>query len=256
MLWNEFLNKLSDAKHAKLNKGLSVPAITTLIYSGAFDDSVQDLTPANRLDTYLKMYQEVREALDSDAKLPSRKKGDVLRIADITGDITLALWRSQSNPLTDFDLLNSDNVTKWLKFHHGFEKHHHEVVKWHIPSSEKYGKKPGHLIDKWSWVFENDYLYDAYSRRDSKIDLMVFGVVIDPEIKIYQGYKERLAFKIFTGREYTDEITMWPDSEDGKISDVTKQMIVTGAVGLAVVKPSKFAGKKTGTIQKFHRFVI
>jgi hypothetical protein len=254
MLWTEFVAKAKKSKEKGISFRLSVPTIVTLIYSGAFDSSDPTITPSNRLDKYREMYDQIKNALESEAQLPGKTKTEILGIRDITGDVSLALWRAQTNPLTDFDILGSDKVAEWLKMNHGFERvTDGNFIKWRVlPTRER---RELHLVDRWSWVFKKSDAYNMYSAKYPKVDLTLFGIVIDPQIKIYQGSKERLTFKIFTGREYTDELTMWP-SEDGKISDANKSVIVNGAVGLCIVKPNMFAGRQSGTVYKFYRSLL
>ena len=66
MLWADFIDQLKAAKKAKM-KGLSVPAISTLLFGGAMDSMMPpDFKPT--VDNYKALYEQVKAALKSKAQ--------------------------------------------------------------------------------------------------------------------------------------------------------------------------------------------
>lgn len=248
MEWNSFLGKVKDAKKAGIATGISVPAIATLIYMGSFDNYI-DPSNINNLDFYRKMFEDVKKALDSKANLPSKKKTDIIGLSDVDGPITLALWRSQNNPIATYSILSDDSIIEWLKTHHGFEKYNHQFIKMVI------NKNPTTcLVDKWSWIFSSDDVYKNFAYKNSPLKLALFGIVIDPVVKPFKGDRERLEFKLFTGQEVTGSLTIWPDKE-GVLNPFLKETITNGTIGMVHVTPNKFAGQNNGNVEKFVRFL-
>jgi hypothetical protein len=99
----------------------------------------------------------------------------------------------------------------------------------------------------------NSHLFDVFSR--GKYGLFIIGLITSVEIKTYaDGQKERLVIHLFTGREYTDEIILWPD-DTGKISEYHKSTIIPKSFGMAMIFPKQWNGRCNATLKAWKTLI-
>lgn len=218
MKWNEFINKLIDAKKLKKNKGLSVSVIASLIYAGAFDDMIMEKN-ANVIEQYNGMFEEVKKALGSSASLPKKKKTDIIGLADVKKPADLALWRYQVNPFGVFDLMQQYKKQLLML---GYEERYgkRSMAK---PSVEK--NPPTLLMDNPSVIYtdyKNSKYFETFVNKTNKLDII--GIVAEVSLRKYQGDKEFLTLSIFTGSEIVSNLVVWPKWGEKKISEVYKSI--------------------------------
>jgi hypothetical protein len=242
MKWNDFIASLKEAKKQKKNKGLSVSAISTLIFSGAMDSMIED-KPG--LAVYLRMFNEARSALGSKANLAKKKKTELMGLADVKTTIQLSLWRYQVNPLSSFDILEEyKDKLRMLGFldtnNPGYPMK---------SNSEFLSNSPVVLSPYWRNIFTNPKAMSAF--EDGSFDLAIFGTIVDARVVPYdEGRKTRLLFKIFTGVENTDDITVWP----GRTGKITESQIAGMSLlnnGCAIIKPKPWNGKPGAVLKKW-----
>lgn len=248
--WGEFTDALAVAKADGRNRGIQVPAIITLIYAGAFDGLAGIEQPD--LAKYAQMTDELRLALNSEAKPPKAKKGDIIGLDDIVAtndDSLLHLWRWTVNPLYEFDLLDRvRGLAEQAKFNYGrvlpdpfvaysfifHYKRNHEV----------------YLTDHWSSIFDSPAMMKKFNYDAA---LAVPMIITETAPKTYgpEGEKkERWTFKGYTGHEFTDEIVLWPDLAT-TVSDARRAMVAVKKVGIAIVKLSVFNGRRGASLIKW-----
>lgn len=248
MLWDDFIEQLKAAKKSKKNKGLSVPTIATLLYSGAMDS----MMPSGFVGTpeaYKDCYNQVRSALGSKANLAKKKKTEMLGLNEVGGQVSLSLWRHQVNPLSVFDIINS--CKNDLK-PYGFLETNHPVFLMKRRASDQY-KTPGLLTPHWSKIFQNKVALDSFEAGE--YEMVVLGVITSAAIRPYSdGSKERLCFRMYTGIEYTDEITVWPE-KTGKLSEQIKEAIQPLEMGFAAVRPKTWNGRPGATLLRWQKLV-
>jgi DNA polymerase III alpha subunit len=244
MTWSDFINNLKLAKKAKKNKGLSVSTIANLLFSGAMDSMITE-TPT--LELYKKMYTEVQDALKSKAQLAKRKKTEMLGLAEVTDEFSLSLWRNQMNPLAVYDLISpcAENLKMF-----GFESTKHPAYPLMVKKSDKV-RTPVVLTQFWKQVFDSPAAMASF--ETGQYELAILGIVTDVNVvKFSDGKKERMVFKLFTGVESTDSITVWPEM-NGKVSEVLKASIVPMQLGYCVVRPKPFNGNPSATLLRWNR---
>lgn len=277
MTWDEFVQKLRDAKKQKKNKGLSIPAITNLIFSGAFDDMIHDRefliyhsTTDEDGDTFLSrvekvtdryriytiMYEEAKKALGSKASLPPKKKDDLMALADVKSDAQLQIWRHQINPTTSFSFV--DECLPNLKLM-GFER----VQKGSIEALKKNftDNKFTHettVVGDWSKLPEsNDHpiIRDFFSGIRS---LGAVGVITDVKKTTYVTdgkNKEMIKVELFNGYGYIKDVILWP-SRNGTLNHSLKSNLKKGSLGVLEVKLSinKKNGRRSFSIMNWDGF--
>lgn len=248
MKWNEFCTKLREAKKAKKNKGLSVPVIATLLFGGAMDSMLEPGEVAG-VDTYKRMYEDVKAALGSKANLAKKKKTEMLGLIDVDGAVPLSLWRHQMNPLATFDIITT--CKEDLKVY-GFIDTNHPAYPMKRKASDNY-KSPALLTPYWGKVFQNKMALDAFEAGE--YELAILGIITEATIKPYaDGDKERLCFRLFTGTEYTDEITVWPTAS-GKIASQIRDSVKPMEIGFAVVRPKTWNGRPGATLLRWQKLI-
>ena len=258
MTWPVFVEKLVRAKKEKKNKGLAVPAITNLIFSGAFDGML-DSTPEDEaalINKYHEMYHEVRDALKSKASLPKAKKGEAVGLEDVASPASLAFWRYQINPLSKFNMLDlADHVLKGR----GFDKNGGRGIFTHRRDPQAEGQKTEWVTDRWSDLFlmpkegERGAFWQSITKGIQSVVLV--GVISEAKTLRYaNGTKERLSVSLYTGRENVRDLVIWP-KKDGRISEMQKATIKPPAWGLFWVRPQLWNGKKTGMIDKWEELL-
>jgi hypothetical protein len=252
--WNEFIAKLTEAKAKGQSSGLDVHCITNLIFNQAFDSMI-DHPPEGKeqLPVYTQMYEDVKKALKSQAKLPSPTKSDLIGLDEVTNEAHLALWRHQTNPLATFSLLDYNREGLFLR---GFRSYNHPVYKWSKAGIK--GKTiPYFAIDNWSAVFDkpDGELFRSFTGRYPKRGICLVGVVTDVKMRPYQnGTKERMVVSLFTGHEHVDDLIIWPE-RDGKVKEFYKGLIKPKSIGIAAVVPNLWNGRKSGYIQYWSELV-
>lgn len=248
MEWNEFCSNLKRAKKEKKTKGLSVPSIAALLFSGAFDSILPPDVPKTS-ENYKIWYDQMRTALSSKASLAKKKKTELIGLEDVYGPISMSLWRHQVNPLSMFDIISS--CKEDLKMY-GFVDTRNEAYPMKRPITETH-RAPVLLTPYWSKVFQNSQAIAAFEAGE--YELGILGVVTDVSIKTYaEGTKERLVFRMFTGHEYTDEITVWPD-KSGKITDFILGSIFQLELGFAIVRPKSWNGRPGASLLKWQKLI-
>jgi hypothetical protein len=246
MQWNEFIDALKLAKKEKKTKGISMQAISNLLFAGAMDSMIPEDRPRN-VETYTALFKEAKAALKSKASLGKRRKGEIIGLEDVGGATTLALWRQQMNPLASCDILSSNKRALGM---YGFVEKDHPAYPM-IMISENMA--PTLLSMYWNKVFENESAM-AYFERGS-YNLAVLGLVTESVIRPYaDGLKHRLTFKLFTGVDNTDEITVWP-SKEGKLNQALVDSIKPMELGFAIVKPKQWNGRNTATLVRWQKLI-
>jgi len=248
MQWDEFCATLKRAKKEKKIKSLSVPTIATLLFGGAFDSMLPADIPKT-VENYKIWYDQARIALASKASLAKKKKTESVGLADVDGPIALSLWRHQINPLSMFDIVPT--CREDLKMY-GFIDTNHKAYPMKRQASETY-RSPVLLTPYWTKVFQNSAALAAFEAGE--YELGILGVITDVAIKTYaDGAKERLVFRMFTGHEYTDEITVWPD-RDGRITDHMRGSVQPLELGLAIVRPKAWNGRPGASLLRWQKLI-
>jgi hypothetical protein len=248
MSWDKFCADLKRAKKEKKSKGLSVPSIAALLYGGAFDSMLPEDKPRTA-ENYKIWYDQARTALSSKASLAKKRKTELIGLADVDGPVSLSLWRHQVNPLSAFDIISTCRDD--LKMY-GFVDTSHQAYPMKRLASDSY-RAPVLLTPYWAKVFQNKQALEAFEAGE--YELGILGVITDVQIKPYSdGAKERLVFRMFTGSEYTDEITVWPD-RTGKITEHIRGSVQQLEMGFAIVRPKSWNGRPGATLLKWQKII-
>ena len=252
MKWQEFIEKLAALKKESKTAGASVPCIATLIYSGAFDSMIEDTEDINTLcQKYNQMFLDVKKALKSTAKLPSKNKAQLIGIDDIDSYTKLGVWRQIVNPLSEFDF--TSGVSFFLKSK-GFLPQDHPVFPWKRLSCKNH-PQPLYVCKSWDFLYTDQMQkgsFFSYLVKD-KIRVGFVGVIQSASIRPYGSGKERLVVDLHNGKELMNGICKWPMKE-GNLHPVDKTM-KPGSLVFAVVKPGFFAGKPSGTITEWEELL-
>lgn len=262
--WVHFLLKLSDAKKAGVTKGISVPAITRLIYAGAFDSMIPD-DHSGRIDgkvtyeTYEKMHEEVKRALKSKASLPKASKTQSLGIDSIDSNITLLRWRAQASPTFRFNLseLYKNNLENL-----GFIEHKptdavsKSVVLY--KRDRNLGKNRVErtlLIRSWEGLWSlskkdiDRFLVKSVQAGGTEYEFYVafLGFVTEKETRFYsENAKEMLRVKLYLGEDHTDYLIKWPEWGHDRVSESVKMRLDPRRPVLVRVKPTIWKDKYYG----------
>lgn len=250
--WDNFIDKLKEGKKIGKTKGLSVPAITNLLFAGAFDDLIggdDSNGYASKYQMYNRMFEDVKKALKSKASLPNKKKGEAIGLADVQSDLHLALWRQQVNPLSSFDLIGA--YLPQLKLR-GYERDSR-------PGTVAYKKKNSDdtvnfLLPDWGYIFkyEGTPQWNAVTSKQGMGRIVYLGIVSEVNtLRWANGTKEMIKFKIYIGKETTDEIVCWPEHDTGKIREYTKESLKPGLIALFRVKPTTYQGRRGANLIDF-----
>jgi len=241
--WNDFIEKIKVFRKAKGKSGLSAPTIVRLLYSGSFDDMLDEETmkiPAQ--ERYLQLSQDVLKAMGSKAALPKASGEEQVGINKITSVPHLLLWRHSTNPFARYDITS---FCKGFLLHAGFVRAQKNAsgISWFRPVSHE-NQTQVDICPSWSGLFDSNNAYKTYT-GDRLLGVM--GVIVKVEKKMYQGNKESLSVTIFNGSEYIEGVRVWPE-KSGKI----KQELVAGlekhAVGLVIIRPKPWNDKAGGSI--------
>lgn len=269
--WPQFVDKLTQAKKKSLSKGISVPAITRLIYAGAFDSFLS--APAT-VDTYKTMYNEVKAALKSKASLPKASKTQTIGIDEIDSGVALHRWKNEVSPIFRFSLIElfkhqlsslgylknppSAKLRNLLYIRErelGYRDGVQEIEKTAIVDSwEAFWKMPQQFLDS--------FLLDSVMSRDNRIrykfDIAFVGFVSAVENKFYgPDAKEMIKVKLYLGKDHTNFLIQWPDRNTGKIPIHTKSRLELKRPVLMRVKPNLYKDKfRGGTVIEIHPFTL
>jgi hypothetical protein len=114
-------------------------------------------------------------------------------------------------------------------------------------------KSPTLLTPYWGKVFQNKIALDAFEAGE--YELAILGIITDVIKRPYHdGSKERLVFKMFTGTEHTDEITVWPD-RSGQIPAAVSGSIKQLELGFATVRPKIWNGRPGATLLRWQKLL-
>jgi len=256
MMWEDFLKKLTDAKKQKKNKGLSVPTITLLIYSGAFDEMVGEFE-CPRPQKYSEMYNEVKKALKSKASLPSKKKDDIFSMSQIEGETQLLVWKQQVNPTFRFSFADH---CEWSLKNNGYNP----CKRGWLEATKKHENSAGSLLFE-TWVVgdwsrlpddnNNVIIKDMLSRRKH---LGAIGVItgVSKASYYHDGMsKEMMKINFFNGHGHIQDLIVWPGS-DGKVDQFMQINAKKGKTGIIDVCMSinKKNGKRSYSVYSWHAF--
>jgi len=241
--WSDFVDKISKFKKELGGTGMSAPSIIRLIYSGAFDEMIDEELKAKPLQVrYKDITDQALSAMKSTAKLPKATTKELVGINKIDGIGNLMLWRFSTNPFARYDV--SDFCKGFLKSQ-GFERPiiPEGDITWMKPA--KNGNKT--RIDirySWSDLFNKTRVLEAYP-KDRLLASMC--IVVKAEKRNYQVDKESLVVTLFNGHEYIEGVRMWP-GESGKLNPLIVTQIKPYNLGLAIIRPKPWNDRPGGTL--------
>lgn len=244
--WAEMLDIIKRSKK-DLEKGqvhLDAGSLVTLLFSGGFDEMF-----GGSLDVegYREKALELKKALGSKAADKKAAKHESYGIEDIHSDIILHLWRNQSNPIYSFDWLEllRDDVLKT-----GFQEFKSPIIPF-----IKYTHKDTRRQDLWtSWggMANNPKASTSYLLDPSRTPAIIGAVTDVKKFSYAGGSKEAMRFKVFTGHDHSESITCWPDKGSDRINLITRERLVEGAVGIAVLRLSMWNDKLSPNLIEWH----
>lgn len=256
MTWDEFVQKLTDAKKQKKTKGLSVPTLTLLIYSGAFDEMVGDFE-GKRPEKYTKMYQDVKKALKSKAALPAKKKDDIYSISQITSESQLLVWRHQVNPTTQFSFVEHCEMSLKNNGYNICMRGWLEATKQHVNSAGN------HLFETliagdWSKIPEDNNHPIIRDLLSGRRHLGAIGVITSvSKVSYYNNdmQKEMMKINLFNGHGHIQDLIVWPE-ENGKVNSFMQIDAKKGTTGIIDVRVSinKKNGRRSYSVHSWHSF--
>jgi hypothetical protein len=241
--WQKFVDKLGRFRKETKTLGINVPALMRLIYSGAFDEMLDDELKAKPPQIrYKEMVDQVVSVMKSKASLPKATSKELVGINKIDGIGNLMLWRFSTNPFVRYDV--SDFCKGFLKSQ-GFERPvmPEGDVTWMKPA--KNGNKT--RIDirySWAELFQKTRVLEAY-QKDRLLGSMC--IVVKAEKKMFQSTKESLVVTLFNGHEYIEGVRMWPN-ESGKLNPLIINQIKPYNLGLAIIRPKPWNDRPGGTL--------
>jgi hypothetical protein len=285
MKWDEFIKKLADAKKQKKTKGLSVPAITTLIFSGAFDDMMEPLGSGrytkmtdnkimtrsdkeaheivevcDRVSIYRIMYEDVKKALKSKASLPTKKKGDLVSLSDIKNDAQLQIWRHQVNPTISFSFVDSCLENMKTIGYERVDRGSIEAVKKHT-NDKKEVTGETIVVGNWSKLPDDNNHPVVRDLLHGRRNIGAVGVITNVKKQSYKNYKgesqEMIKIELFNGYGYIKDLIVWPDRKTGKINEYLKENLKKDRLGILEMSVSinKKNGSRSFSIQNWHTFM-
>jgi len=243
MMWTEFIEKIKHFKKEGVKSGLNAASITRLLYSGAFDEMIDDETkkiPA--VDRYKKLYQELIAAMESKSQLPKATGMEQIGINKITTSPQLILWRHSVNPFSRHDI---SGFCRNFLTNEGFElaSSASGEITWYKKQSGD-NQTQIDVRKSWSGLFDSREVYKQYNGDRL---LGIVGIVVSVEKKPYQGGKESLSVTLFNGMEYIEGVRVWP-GKNGKIKPEMIEGLTKNSVGLAIIKPKPWNDKAGGSI--------
>jgi hypothetical protein len=212
MATNEWETLLENLKGAKANKvSFPVPKLGVMLFAGAFDDFIPP-GMSRSINTYRFMFEEIKKALKSTAKLPKKTKTESVDLND--GDLTplkLMLWRQDVNPVCASDVLNLYRAK--IISDYGFLTAHPDIDHFHFVEmagpSKKNDKVINHLVINTAEAMDQFLLY-----KDGMKQLHIFGLVESRTFKKFgkdSPQRTRMILTLNTGHGITPPITVWPN---------------------------------------------
>jgi hypothetical protein len=245
---DELIDFITEAKKNGTNKGISIQAISHLMFVGGLDS----LFPSKpNLEQYLDTYERLKKALKSIAKLPKKRKGENIGLADVAehkNEHALAYWRYENNPLAKANFIE-DYLKEVGEF--GFKQIKPGVY-------QRAGQSDPHspnvlLHSRWSQIMAVPQI--ATAMMVGGYQIAGVGMIIKNDILKYQGSKERMSIRIYTGLEETDPITLWSKTQNGnKISASDKEKYSLFSVGLLIAKVNEYRGKPSYSVANWYKF--
>lgn len=270
MQWNEFLDKVRAAKAMKISTGFNIGIVTRLIYAGSFNTMLtghSDYLAMPPFKRYQRMTAEVANALKSDAQLPKSSKSEPIGIRDIDSEGALILWRHTVNPLFTWPLYDVPSFKNAILNPEVFgyaantQGKRDDAGRLHVPFvKNRAGKTSYDLYASWEYPFENPGSMDEYNKRDPVRKAAIVGIIVDVKLGSYEDKKTgtskpRANVVFFDGfREY--ETTLWPNWGSGLLNAATMSDLRPCALGILVIKPSTYRGKKGGSLVSFYKMSL
>lgn len=242
--WTEFIAGLTDLKTNYETGSLTINfgSVMTLILTGVFDEWFDPEQLG--IEFYRARIAELKKALKSSATGGKAKKNQTFGVSDIITDFDLQVWRYENNPLYTFNFVNKFSAE--LKSMHFKET---GKAKYPMKSSEYM------LYTDWNDVFENVNTYTYFSKpADGKLRLAVLGMVKDFRDAGFEKdgvKKESLVFKMFLGDCMTEDLRVWGNFRSNKVPKAIRENVKNGAIGLCIIKPNLWNGRKTGSVEDF-----
>lgn len=257
MNWNEFLDKIKEAKKRKIKLGFNANVVTRLIFSGTFNHMIAELPEYTNMypyKRYQRMVEEILAVMKSKAKLPKATKTEMIGIEDIDSDAKLILWRHLTNPLFRYPLSNI--LGEWAQKEHGFRldpssNPRARIMTLNFPDDAK--KTSLDLYSQWDHVFDSIHSMDMYKKGERMA--CVLGITLSATVRWTRTGKQCLDVVIFDGcHEY--KITLWPPRGQTTFSPAKRSKIKPCKAGLFLIKPSTWRGEKGGSLINFYPAVI
>lgn len=274
MKWLDFLEKLKTFKKEcasrvpgeegkmQMQLNLNAGSLSTLLFAGAFDSMIERTIITYK--DYHELCQQMKDALGSDAELPSAKKNESLGIADIDSEIKLNMWRYQANPLHKFSL---DEHFRGFLEAEGFIKSNTSgkkmIFRRPAPDSDqmvepKFRQREVEIWSSWKYVFENNQVFrhhsmytEASGRKhypDTKLGFL--GMMQSVQARPLKDGRESFTFRLFLGGETTDEIRVW-SNDQGFVPHAIRQYLKNGSVGVGIVNINKYNDKPSGSLREW-----
>lgn len=250
MMWNEFVEKVKQAKKDGKKLGFNANMITKLIFSGTFNSMLDPNGEYMKMPAHQRcgaMTAEILAAMGSKAQLPKASKTEAMGIDQIRNDAGLALWRHITNPLFQFNL--SILFREHLRVNMGFQYTTTGNTKM-IPMTLNLDGRPGcDLWARWEDIYTQYASYKLYQSGNRMAACI--GVVTKIDKFVMKNGKTSLRVFFFDGfREY--EIKLWPDYGKTMYNQAKAAYLKPCAVGLFVIKPDMYKGQLTGSLVHFY----
>ena len=245
MMWNEFLEKLKQAKKEKKDKKVSVPVLGNLIFSGAFDSMIEG-KPC--LDIYKKMFEDIKLVKKSIAQLPPKTKDEYIGLKDVDNEIKLGFWRSQKCPI--FNSIPIEDYFEKPLLSYGFVrmKRKDSNITFY---KEATGDKPVvYATTSWNQLISNPKTTEYFQG----CHILIYGMIESAEVRKFGAGKEMMVIKMFNGREITSDFVLWPKWGESKLSASYKDEIKRGELYSIIVKLGTYKGRINGTVVSAIRF--
>jgi hypothetical protein len=251
--WDSFVSKLARAKKEDKIKKISVPSILRLIMCGAFDGlAMQKRQKYNsNLPMYMDMFAEVCKVLKSKAALPKKGKNDLIGLDKVKNDIQLSLYRWTLNPSGSYPFIHSlKDKLSVLGFNYDDVRGRYTKLS---------GDKTKMMIatDDWKRIFT---FHGTQMWKDVEAGRLIFSIpgIITKANVLWnkERTKERMVVQIYTGKDNTEDLMIWPEYGKNTINPFLKEFIKPGSVWLLDVRPQIRDGKQGGTIKNAQEFRI
>lgn len=249
--WEDFVSKLARAKKENKIAKMSVPTLIRLTYGGAFDSLTIEKRkkhPSN-LSMYHEMFAETLAALKSKASLPKKGKNDIIGLDQVKNDLTLSLWRYQVNPSGSYPFLDT------LKDKLSIMGYSYESAR------NRYSKVSGDKTkmtiasDEWKRIFSFHGTKFWEDIQYGRVTFALPGIITKASVLWNkERTKERMVVQIYTGKDNTEDLMIWPKYGENTVNPYYKEFIKPGSVWLLEVKASLRDGKQSGSILSAQQF--